>query len=39
MKAAKSIKLQTPYGQFMYDCFQCILRELQLLTKMDKEDE
>jgi hypothetical protein len=36
MKVAKPVKLQTPFGQFMYDCFECILRELQLTTTKDE---
>jgi hypothetical protein len=36
MKVAKPVKLQTPFGQFMYDCFECILRELQLNNKQDE---
>ncbi|CAF3708997.1 unnamed protein product [Rotaria sordida] len=39
MKIAKSIKLQTLFGQFMFDCFECILRELQLMNNMNKPDE
>lgn len=30
MKVPKPVTLQTPFGQFMLDCFECILRELQL---------
>jgi hypothetical protein len=33
MKNAKPVTLKTAYGQFMYDCFECILRELQLSDK------
>jgi hypothetical protein len=36
MKIAKSIKLQTSFGPFMYDCFECILRELQLTKQPDE---
>ncbi len=36
MKNAKPVKLQSPFGQFMYDCFECILRELQLNTKSEE---
>ena len=36
MKVVKPVKLQTPFGQFMYDCFECILRELQLNIKQDE---
>ncbi|CAF1045004.1 unnamed protein product [Rotaria sp. Silwood1] len=40
MKTAKPVKLQTPFGQFMYDCFECILNELQLTTNNNaKQDE
>ena len=39
MTIAKSVKLQTPFAQFMHDCFQCILRELQLISNMDEKDE
>ncbi|CAF1256454.1 unnamed protein product [Adineta steineri] len=38
MKVPKPVKLQSPFGQFMYDCFECILRELQL-TNNNKADE
>jgi hypothetical protein len=39
MKTAKPIKLQTLFGQFMYDCFECILRELQIIqtNKINKK--
>ena len=37
MKIAKPVKLQTPFGQFMHDCFECILRELQLSTSSNKK--
>ena len=30
MKYAKAVKLETFYAQSMYDCFDCIFRELQL---------
>lgn len=36
MKVAKPVKLQTPFGHFMYDCFECILRELQVAAKQDE---
>lgn len=36
MKVAKPVKLQTPFGPFMYNCFECILRELQITTKQDE---
>ena len=39
MKIAKPVKLQTPFAQFMYDCFECILRELQLTSNNNKPDE
>ena len=40
MKIAKPIKLQTSFGPFMYDCFECILRELQLTNNNNnKQDE
>jgi hypothetical protein len=40
MKNVKPVKLQSPFGQFMYDCFECILRELQLThNNTNKQDE
>ncbi|UJR22229.1 hypothetical protein I4U23_025292 [Adineta vaga] len=32
----KSIKLQTLFGQFMLDCFECILNELQSLNNHEE---
>lgn len=34
MKSAKPIKLQTEFAQFMYDCFDCLFRELQLINQV-----
>ena len=40
MKVVKPVKLQTPFGQFMYDCFECILGELRPNTDNNtKQDE
>ncbi|CAF1368816.1 unnamed protein product [Rotaria sp. Silwood1] len=39
MNITKSIKLQTSFGQYMYDCFECIHRELQLINNMNQQDE
>ncbi len=39
MKSAKPVKLQTLFGQFMYDCFDCIFRELQLTNHMTQKDK
>ncbi|CAF0929168.1 unnamed protein product [Adineta steineri] len=39
MNTAKAIKLQTPFAQFMYDCFECILRELQTTIKQIEQHE
>ncbi len=39
MKTAKAVKLQTLFGQFMYDCFDCIFRELQLTNQIIKDDQ
>ncbi len=39
MKIAKPITLQTLFGQFMYDCFDCIFRELQLTNNVIKQDK
>jgi len=30
MKVAKPVKLQTLFAQFMLDCFECIVKELQI---------
>lgn len=39
MKTAKPIKLQTAFATFMYDCFECILRELQLTNHPEPSEE
>jgi hypothetical protein len=39
MKIAKAIILKTLFGQFMYDCFDCIFQELQLTNKITKQDK
>lgn len=39
MKVAKAITLKTLFGPFMYDCFDCIFRELQLTNNMLKQDK
>lgn len=40
MKVPKPVKLQTPFAPFMYDCFECILRELQITNDNNmKQDE
>ncbi|CAF2055378.1 unnamed protein product [Rotaria magnacalcarata] len=36
MDTAKPVKLQTLFTQFMYDCFQCIYREIQAINNMNK---
>lgn len=36
MKSAKPIKLQTEFAPFMYDCFDCIFRELKLTNQVIK---
>jgi hypothetical protein len=38
MNTAKSVKLKTLFGRFMYDCFDCIFRELQLKNNTNKQD-
>jgi hypothetical protein len=39
MKAIKSIKLQTLFAQFMYDCCECIVRELEVTKDKNKQQE
>ncbi|CAF4640526.1 unnamed protein product [Rotaria socialis] len=36
MDTAKPVKLQTLFTQFMYDCFQCIYREIQSINNINK---
>jgi hypothetical protein len=39
MKVAKPVKLQTLFPMFMYDCFECILRELQISNNLNPSAE
>lgn len=39
MKVAKPVKLQTHFAAFMFDCFECILNELQLNSNVNKPNE
>lgn len=36
MKSPKAITLHTEFGQFMYDCFDCIFHELKLTIQAMK---
>ncbi len=39
MKQIKLVKLQTLFPQYMYDCFECIVREHELTNEKNEQDE